>query len=176
MAPAPLGMSRLGWAVVALLLLIARPGDAQTAPVQAEQQYQREKKSPALAVTLEALCPIAGVGGFYAGATDKATFLTIFSAVTGGAGVGSVFWLVYLNREHPSGASRVTVDLEQGAAISLLVTAAVFYLLARASGLALASERTASFNLELQQRLGVSPDGAVPSRALAPGPALTLRF
>jgi hypothetical protein len=161
---------------VLLLLLVARPGHAQVPPTPAQKEYQRQKKSPALAMTFEALCPIAGAGAFYAGEADRATFLAILSAITGGAGVGSVFWLIHLDREHPSGASRVTVDVEQAAAISLLVTAVVLYLLARASGIALASEATASFNLDLQQRLGVSSPGAVPFHALVPGPALTWRF
>ena len=163
-------------ATVLLLMLVWRPGYAQTAPTSTQKQYERQKKSPALAVTLEALCPIAGAGGFYAGETDKATFLAILSAVAAGAGVGSVFWLIHLDHEHPSGASRAAVEVEQGAAISVLVTAVVFYLLARASGLALAPEATASFNLDLQQRLGVSPEGSVPFHALAPGPALIVHF
>jgi hypothetical protein len=162
--------------LVLLLLLVARSGYAQTPALPAEKEYERQKKSPALAVTLEALCPIAGVGGFYAGESGKATFLAILSAVAGGAGVGSVLWLIHLDGEHASGASRVAVDVQQGAAISLLVTAAATYLLARASGLALASEATESFNLELRQRLGAWSDQTVPFHALAPGPALILRF
>jgi hypothetical protein len=163
-------------ALVLLLLLVARSGYAQPIPTPAQQRYAQEKKSAALAVTLEALCPIAGAGALYAGETDRVTFLAILSTVAAGAGVGSVFWLIHLDHEHPSGASRYVVYTEQGAAISLLVTAAVFYLIARASGLVLASEATTSFNLELQQRLGVSPDAGVAVHALAPGPALVFRF
>jgi hypothetical protein len=87
-----------------------------------------------------------------------------------------VLWLIHLDGEHASGASRVAVDVQQGAAISLLVSAAVTYLLARASGIALACEATESFNFDLRQRLHVWSDQPLPSHALAPGPALILRF
>src|ERR1700690_1776174 len=100
------------------LLLVSRPSLADGIPTP-EALYQQQKKSPALAVTLEALCPIAGAGALYAGEEgDKGAFLAILSAVSGGVGAGSVLWLIHLGHEHPTNASRVFVDAEQGAAIS----------------------------------------------------------
>jgi hypothetical protein len=152
------------------------PG-AQTAPFSAAQRYEAQKKSTALAVTLEALSPIAGVGAFYAQDTDRGTLLAILSAVAAGAGVGSAFWLVHLDGQHPTGGDRVYQDVEQGMAISVLATAAVVYVVARISGLVLAPEATAAFNEDLRQRLGVPPaEPLVPSHALAPGLMLTVRF
>ena len=163
-------------ATVLLLMLIWRPGYAQTPAPSRQEQYERQRKSPALALTMEALCPIAGAGGFYAGDTDKATLLAVLSGVAGGVGVGSVFWLIHLDGQSSSGLGGVTKTAEQSAAISLLVTSAVVYLLARASGLVVASEATTSYNLDLQQRLGVPPDGTVADHALAPAPPLPSRF
>lgn len=139
-------------------LLIGPPAHAQTPPLSPQEQYDRQKKSPALALTMEAVCPIAGVGGFYAGDTDKATLLAVISGVAAGVGVGSVLWLVHLDGQDSSGFGAVTKGAAQGTAISLLVTSAVVYLLSRASGLAVASDATAAYNAELQARLGARPD------------------
>jgi hypothetical protein len=155
------------------------PSAAQTSAAQtsAAQTYAAQKKSVALAVTLEALSPIAGVGAFYAHDPDRATVLTIVSAVAAGVGVGSAFWLVHLDGQQESGVSREIQDVEQGAAISVLVTAAVVYLVARISGLALAVDATDAFNEDLRQRVGLPPpEPVVPFHALAPGPMFTLRF
>lgn len=153
-----------------LLLLLARSAHAQTPALTRQEQYHQQKKSPALALTIEALSPIAGVGGFYAGDTDKATLLAVFSGVAGGVAVGSVFWLVHLDDRSSNGVAGVATKVEQSAAVSLLVTSALVYLLVRASGLALASEATHSFNLDLQERLGVRPDGTVEGGTSTPAP------
>jgi hypothetical protein len=165
------------------LLGLASVAEAQTTPASAAGQvaaaraYAEQKKSVALAVTLEALSPIAGVGGFYAHDTDRATFLAILSGVAAGAGVGSAFWLIHLDGQHPTGVDRVFQDAEQGTAITLLATAAIVYLVARISGLVLAPEATAAFNENLHQGLGLPPpEPVVPFHALAPGPMFTLRF
>ena len=151
---------------------------AQTAPAPVfEQTYAAQKKSVALAVTLEALSPIAGMGAFYAHDTDRATVLAIVSVVAAGAGVGSAFWLIHLDGQHPTGFDHVFQDSEQGTAITVLATAAIVYLVARISGLALASEATANFNDNLRQDLGQpAPDPVVPFHALAPGPMFKIRF
>jgi hypothetical protein len=126
------------------------------APSPAELRYARERKSAGLALTLEALSPIAGAGSLYAGAEgDKAAFLAVLSALAAGAAVGGVFWLVHLDGESASGVSRAVLDLEQGGAISLLVTAGLVYLVARASGLSLASDATDAFNRDLLRRLAL---------------------
>ncbi len=168
---------------LACLLALSRAAEAQTAPLfaaapaSAAQAYSEQKKSIALAVTLEALSPIAGVGGFYAHDTDRATFLAILSGVAAGAGVGSAFWLIHLDDQHPTGVDRVFEDVEQGTAITVLATAAIVYLVARISGLVLAPEATAAFNENLRQQLGVPPpEPVVPFHALGPGPIFTLRF
>ena len=89
--------------ILACLLALSRAAEAQTAPLfaaapaSAAQTYAAQEKSVALAVILEALSPIAGVGGFYARDTDRATFLAILSGVAAGAGVGSAFWLIHLD-------------------------------------------------------------------------------
>ena len=167
-------------AVLACLLGAAASARAQTAPAvpsPAEQAYAAQKKSAALAVTLEALSPIAGVGAFYAHDPDEGLTLAITSAVAAGAGVGAVFWLYHLDHQQESGFNRAVQDVEQGAAISLLATAAVVYLLTRISGLALAPQATGRFNADLRQGLGLSPpEPVVPFHALAPGPMLELRF
>lgn len=126
-----------------------------TAPsAAARQQYDREKKSPGLALTLETLCPIAGAGPLYVGRDgDKAGFLAVLSGLSGAAAAGSVLWLLHLNGEHTSGAARVENDAYQGAAITLLITSGIVYLLARASGISLASQSADLYNEELRQRL-----------------------
>jgi hypothetical protein len=139
-------------------LLFWRPAYAQTPPLSPQQRYDQQKKSPALALTMEALCPIAGAGGFYGGDTDKAALLAVISGVAAGVGVGSVLWLVHLDDQSSSGFGAVTKGAAQSTAISLLVTSAVVYLLSRASGLVVASDATAAYNADLQQRLGAQPD------------------
>lgn len=153
---------------LAIALLITLAGGsvrAQSAPTTtlgprsetspgAQQLYERERKSPGLALTLETLCPIAGAGTLYAGREgDKAGFLAILSGLSAGAAVGSVFWLLHLDAQHSSGVSRAENDVYTGAAITVLVTSGIVYLLARASGISLASQATDEYNGELQQRL-----------------------
>jgi hypothetical protein len=156
----------------------AGPVRAQTAQrsATAEQAYAVQKKSVALAVTLEALSPIAGAGAFYAHDSDRGLTLAITSALAAGAGVGAVFWLIHLSHQQESGFNRTVQDLEQGTAISLLATAAIVYLVARVSGLVLAPEATDAFNDKLRGDLGVPPEPVVPFHALGPGPMLSLRF
>lgn len=123
-------------------------------PEVAQRQYQRDRKSPALAVTLETLCPIAGAGPLYVGRDgDRAGFLAVLSGLSGAAAAGSVIWLLHLNDQHTSGASRIENDAYQGAAITLLATSGIIYLLARASGISLASQSADLYNDELRQRL-----------------------
>ena len=165
------------FAAVVCFLAMAGVARAQTMPGPAAQTYQAESKSAALAVTLEALSPIAGMGAFYAHDTDRATLLAIISVVAAGAGVGSAFWLIHLDSQHPTGVDRAFQDTEQGTAITVLVTAGIVYLVARISGLALASQATAEFNENLRQGLSLPPaEPVVPSHALAPGPMFTFRF
>jgi hypothetical protein len=164
-------------AALALLVsaVVAGPARAQTAPTAA-QKYEAQKKSTALAVTLEALSPIAGAGAFYAHDTDRGLMLSITSALAIGAGVGSVFWLIHLDHQQESGFNRAVQDFEQGTAISLLVTAGIVYIVARVSGLVLAPEATEAFNDKLREDLGAPPEPVVPTHALAPGPMLGGRF
>jgi hypothetical protein len=159
------------------LLALASVAEAQTRPAAAAQTYAAQKKSVALAVTLEALSPIAGMGAFYAHDRDRATVLAIVSALAAGAGVGSAFWLIHLDGQHSTGADRVFQDAEQGTAITILATAAIAYVVARISGLTLAPEATADFNDNLRAGLGLPPpEPVVPFHALAPGPIFTARF
>jgi hypothetical protein len=164
--------------VVACLLGLAARAHAQAAPTPTPaQRYEAQKKSPALAVTLEALSPIAGMGALYAHDTDRGWFLVIASTLAAGAGVGSAFWLIHLSHQQESGWNRTVQDAEQATAISVLATAAVVYVVARVSGLALASEATEAFNDNLRNGLGVPPpEPVIPFHALAPGPMLSLRF
>ena len=123
-------------------------------PSPAQLRYEHERKSPGLALTIEGLCPIAGAGSIYTGTGgDQAAFLAVLSGLAAGAAVGSVFWLVHLDGQSASGVSRATLDLEQGVAISALVTAGLVYILARASGLSLAYEAADTFNRDLLRRL-----------------------
>ena len=148
--------------------------DASPSP---EAQYQRQKKSVALALTLEILCPIAGAGAFYAGESDHATVLAAVSAVNAGLAVGSAFYLIHLSHQNPSGAGRVLYDIESGAAWTGLIAGGMLYLLTRISGLSLAPDAVTSFNVDLQQRLGVPPAGPqVPFRAQVTGLSLAWRF
>lgn len=162
---------------LACLLGLAGRARAQMAPPEAQQRYAAQSKSVPLAVTLEALSPIAGMGAFYAHDTDRGLTLAIVSAVAAGAGVGSAFWLLHLSHQQESGFNRTVQDFEQGTAISILATAAVAYVVARISGLALAPEATEAYNDELRRGLGLPPpEPVVPFHALAPGPTLSLRF
>ena len=139
--------------------------------------YQSQKKSVALALALEALCPVAGAGAFYSGDNDKATVLAVVSAVSAGAAVGSAFYLVHLSHQSPSGVEHVLSDLEGGTAWTVLVVGGVIYLLTRISGLSLAPDAATSFNVDLQQRLGVRPtEPLLPSHARATGASLIWRF
>ena len=161
------------------LLGLAPLARAQIAPApsSAEQAYAAQKKSVALAFTLEALSPIAGMGAFYAHDNDRATVLAIVSVVAAGAGVGAAFWLIHLDGQHATGVDRVFQDSEQGTAITVLVTAAIVYVVARISGLVMAPEATADFNDNLRQGLRLPPaEPVVPFHALAPGPMFSLRF
>ena len=161
---------------VLLVVLAGRPVGAQAAPgpvsgspasppvpaldpSAAQRQYERARKSPALALTLEAICPIAGAGTIYTGTEgDKAGFLAVLSALTAGAVVGSALWFVHLDGEQAGGVSRATLDAEQGAALTVLATAGLVYLVARVSGLSLASDATDAFNEDLLRRLAVHPN------------------
>jgi hypothetical protein len=167
------------WAALAFLVgvaaIAAGRAQAQTVPTAA-QRYEAQRKSTALAVTLEALSPIAGMGAFYANDTDRALTLSITSTLAIGAGVGSVFWLIHLDHQQESGFNRTVQDFEQGTAVSLLVTAGIVYIVARVSGLVLAPEATAAFNDKLHEDLGIPPEPILPTHALAPGPTLKLRF
>lgn len=158
------------------LLLAARPVLAQAIPTP-EELYQKQKKSVALGVTLEAICPIAGVGAFYAGDTDKGTFLAILSGLTGGAAVGAALYLIHLSHENAGGVDRVVNDAETGGAWTVLVVGGIVYLLARASGLSYAPDAVTAFNTDLQQRIGVPPpEPLVPFHAQATGATLVWRF
>jgi phage shock protein PspC (stress-responsive transcriptional regulator) len=158
------------------LLFVSRPALAERIPTR-EALYQQQKKSVVVGVTLEAICPIAGIGAFYAGESDKATVLAILSTVSAGAAVGSALYLVHLSHQSPSGAERVLSDAESGTAWTVLVVGGVIYLLTRISGLSLAPDAVASFNADLQQRLGVPPAGPlVPFHAQATGLSLVWRF
>jgi hypothetical protein len=158
------------------LLLAAQPVLAQAIPTP-EALYQKQKKSVALGVTLEAICPIAGIGAFYAGDSDKGTFLAILSGLTGGAAVGAAFYLIHLSHENAGGVDRVVNDAETGAAWTVLVVGGVVYLLARASGLSYAPDAVTAFNTDLQQRIGVPPpEPLVPFHAQVTGATLVWRF
>jgi hypothetical protein len=155
---------------------VAAPARAQTAQATAEQAYAAQKKSVALAVTLEALSPIAGLGALYAHDADRGLTLSLTSALAAGAGVGSAFWLIHLSHQQESGWNRTVQDFEQGTAVSLLATAAIVYLVARVSGLALAPEATDTFNDKLRAGLGLPAEPVLPVHALVPGPMLGGRF
>ena len=131
----------------------------------------------ALAVTLEALSPIAGMGGFYAHDTDRATFLAIMSGLAAGAGIGSAFWLIHLDGQHPTGVDRVFQDAEQGAAITVLATAAIVYLVARISGSWRRPKRPRPSTRICGRGWACRrPSPLIPFHALAPGPTFSLRF
>lgn len=157
-------------------LLLAAPARAEPAP-DAAAQFEHQKKSVALAVTLEAISPIAGVGGFYAGDSEHATVLAVVSGSALVVGAGSLLWLLHLDGQQASGFDRVELDAEQGTAISLLVAAGVAYLVSRISGLALAPDATHVYNDDLRARMGLPPpEPTIPFHALAPVPTLMFRY
>ena len=163
-------------AALLCLLLVSRSSLAEGIPTP-EALYQQQKEGVALAVTLEALCPIAGAGALYAGEDDKATLLAVISTVSAGAAIGSAFEIIHLDHESSGGIDRVWSDFESGTAWTVLVVGGVIYLLTRISGLSFAPDAVASFNLDLQQRLGVSPtEPVVPFHAQATGASLIWRF
>ncbi len=161
-----------------LLLCLTGAGTARAAPAPgAQERFDRDKKNVGLAITLEALSPIAGAGCFYAGESDKATALAVLSVVAIGGGVGGAFWLLHLEGEHDSGVGGVALNLEESAAISLLVAAGVTYVIARISGLSLAPDATRAFNEDLRQRVGLPPaEPTIPFHAALPLGGATFRF
>jgi len=157
-------------------LLVATTARAEPLP-GAEERFEHQQKSVGLAVTLEAISPIAGLGCAYGGESDKATLLALLSAGAIGVGVGSAFWLIHLEGEHASGLSGFTLDAEQGTAISLLVAAGVTYIVARISGLSLAPDATRAFNEDLRHQLGLPPsEMTIPFHASTPLGTATFRF
>jgi hypothetical protein len=167
---------RIAAATLLGLLLVSGPARADSVPTR-ETLYRQQKKSVALAVTLEALCPIAGAGAFYAGDSDRATVLAVLSTVSGGAAVGSLFWLIHLDHQRPGGVDRIWSDVQSGTAWTVLVVGGAIYLLTRVSGLSFAPDAVAAFNIDLQQRLGVpSTDPVIRFRAQATGASLIWRF
>ena len=150
-----------------LVTLTCLLGMASTARAQTAA-YESQKKSVGVALTLEALSPIAGAGAFYAHDSDRGLTLAIASALAAGAGVASAFWLVHLDRQQASGFDRTIHDAEQATAISLLVTAGIVSLVARVSGLVLAPEATDAYDQRLRETLGVPPEPVVPPQALTP--------
>ncbi len=163
-------------ATLLCLLLLARRSVAEGIPTAAAL-YQQQKKSVALAVTLEAFCPIAGAGALYAGEDDKATVLAIISTVSAGAAVGSLLYLIHLDHQSPTGVDHVVNDVETGGAWTVLVAGGLIYLLTRISGLSFAPDAVGTFNLDLQQRLGVPPtEPLVPFHAQITGASLIWRF
>jgi hypothetical protein len=146
-------------------------------PPGAEARFEHDRKSVGLAVTLEAISPIAGMGCFYAGESDKATVLALVSTGAIGAGVGGAFWFIHLQNEHASGLGGFALNAEQGAAISLMVAAGVTYIIARISGLSLAPEATRAFNEDLRHQLGLPPSElTIPFHAATPLGTATFHF
>ena len=161
----------------ALMCLFVATAARAEPPPGAEARFEHQKKSVALAVTLEAVSPIAGLGCFYGGESDKATVLALVSTGAIGAGVGGAFWFLHLEGENASGVGGVALNVEKGAAISVLVAAGVTYLIARVSGLSLAPDATRAFNEDLRQRLGLPPSElTIPFHAWAPLPGMSFRF
>jgi hypothetical protein len=165
-------------AALTFLLLAAVTGVARADPPPgAQERFEHEKKSVGLAVTLEAISPIAGMGCFYGGENDKATVLALVSTGAMAAGVGGAVWLVHLEGESGGGFSGVTRNLEEGGAISLLVAAGVTYVITRISGLSLAPEATRAYNEDLRQRVGLPPsEFTIPFHAWAPLPGMSFTF
>ncbi len=160
------------------LVWLAMAGAARAdVPAGAAERYERDKKSVGLAIALEAISPIAGMGCFYGDAGDQATVLALVSAGAIGAGVGGVFWLIHIDNQHASGVGGIALSAEQGAAISLVVAAGVTYVLARISGLSLAPDATRTFNEDLRHRMGLpASEPTIPFHAWAPLPGLAFQF
>lgn len=164
-------------AAVTLLCLAWASTARAEPPAGAQERFDQQKKSVALAVTLEAISPIAGMGCFYAGESDKATVLALVSTGSVGAGVGGAVWLIHLRGESGGGLGGVTRNLEESAAISLLVAAGVTYVISRISGLALAPEATRAFNEDLRHQIGLPPsEPTIPFHAWATLPGMSFRF
>ena len=160
-----------------LLLLMAAGTARAEAPPGAQEKFDQEKKSVGLAITLEAISPIAGMGCFYGGESDKATVLALVSTGAIGAGVGGAVWFVHLRSENSTGFAGVTRHLEEGTAISLLVAAGVTYVITRISGLSLAPDATRAYNEDLRQRVGLpASEPTVPFHAWATVPSMSFTF
>jgi hypothetical protein len=153
-------------------------GWARAAPAPAAaDQYEQQKKSVPLAVTLEAISPVAGMGAVYAGDTDHGTVLAVASGAALVIGAGGAFWLAHLVGENPTGNGRTWLDVQEVSAVGLLVGAGLTYLLTRVSGLALAPQVTRAFNEGLRVRLSLPPlEPTIPFHAWAPVPSLRLAF
>jgi hypothetical protein len=127
------------------------------------------------------MAPIPAIGDSASRVTARGTlfFCAAYrcSVSAAGAGVGSALWLIHLSHQQESGFNRTVQDFEQGTALSILATAAVVYVVARISGLALAPEATDDYNDQLRRGLGLPPpEPVVPFHALAPGPMLSVAF
>ena len=163
-------------ALTLLLLTVAGTARADPPPA-AQERFDHEKKSVGLAVTLEAISPIAGMGCFYGGESDKATVLALVSTGAIAAGVGGAVWLVHLEGQSGGGLGGATRNLEEGGAISVLVAAGVTYVIARISGLSLAPQATRAYNEDLRQRVGLPPsEFTIPFHAWAPLPSMSFTF
>jgi hypothetical protein len=164
--------------MLACLLVLGATARAQSAPgVSAQETYEARKKSVPLAITLEALSPIGGAGVFYAHDPTRGATIMVLSTLTAAAGVGAALWIGHLSGQQESGVNRVVQDVEEGTAISVLLTAAIFYVGFRAAGVAQAIESTNRYNDEVRQDLGLPPpEPVIPTHALAPGLMLPFRF
>lgn len=162
--------------ILLLGLSLARTARAEP-PAGAQERFDHEKKSVGLAITLEAVSPIAGMGCLYGGEGDRAVALALVSAGAIGAGAGGLFWFLHLQDQQGSGVGGVALDLEKSTAISLLVGGAVTYVIARISGLSLAPDATRAFNEDLRQRVGLPPsEPTIPFHAAVPLPGAAFRF
>lgn len=161
----------------ALLCLLTAATARAEPPPGAQQRFDREKKSVGLAIVLEAITPVAGMGCFYGGESDKATALALVSAGSVGVGIGSAAWFLHLQGENSGGLGGVEMNLEKGAALSLLVAAGVTYIVTRISGLSLAPDATRAFNEDLRQRVGLPPtEPTIPFHAWATVPGMSFQF
>ncbi|HSS37390.1 MAG TPA: hypothetical protein VLT58_01355 [Polyangia bacterium] len=165
-------------AVAIALVWLAMAGTVRAeVPAGAEERYEQDKKSVGLAIALEAISPIAGMGCFYGDVGDQATVLALVSTGAIGAGVGGIFWLRYVEHQHASGVGGVALSVEEGSAISLIVAAGLTYILARISGLSLAPDATRTFNEDLRHRVGLPPsEPTIPFHAWAPLPGVAFQF
>ena len=129
----------------------AHPGQTPSRPTA------RRRRASALAVTLEALSPIAGIGAFYAHDTDRGLTLAIISTVAAGPAWGRRSGSSISATSRRRGGTALVQDAEQGTAISILATAAIVYVVARVSGLVLAPEATDAFNDQLRRTWASRP-------------------